>query len=394
MPSLRASLASIFVCLSLVITADVRAQDAPETHEVEGSGGAWRTEIRNARFNRAADARVAPYLGRDDALWLRANTHTLRMGAPFEDFVDGTIEFDVVPFDRANFVGVMFRRAAYDDQENLYLRPHKSGKFDAVQYAPRINGSTWQIYPQFNRETEWPTDRWTHVRIEVTGSRMELYVGDARGEDSGEPTLVVPRLRADARRGGIGFWARINFDNDSYAAAISRLEVRPRPLVAPAEAPAAPAPGVLRHWQIAGPIEAGDEPIMVLPDRDDWRGVAVEEDGLLNLNRHVGRAGRGRFTVLARTTLVAERSGPVPLDVGYSDDLVVFLNGRPLYAGRNGWEARYPGFLGQLARGHETVVLDLRTGRNELVLAVTDDQRFGWGLSAAVPEEVAEAAVE
>ena len=82
---------------------------------------------------------------------------------------------------------------------------------------------------------------------------------------------------------------------------------------------------------------------------------------------------------------MAETAGPVALDIGYSDEVTVFLDGVPLFSGVNGWESRYPGYLGYVRLGSDTVHLPLAVGANELVLAVTDDQRFGWGFAARLP---------
>ncbi len=70
------------------------------------------------------------------------------------------------------------------------------------------------------------------------------------------------------------------------------------------------------------------------------------------------------------------------LELGYSDDVTVFLNGEPVYSGVNGFEGRHPEYLGFVKPEYENVFLKLRRGDNELVLAVTDDQRFGWGFIA------------
>jgi hypothetical protein len=334
-------------------------------------------EIRNPRYNRPSDVRIAPHLGRERAIWLRANTHAFRIGL---EFVDGTIEFDVAPTPACHFIAIMFRRAAYDDQENIYLRPFKSGRFDAVQYAPRINGSTWQLYPEFSAAAEWPRDRWTHVRLEVSGSRMELFIDRAA-----EPALVVPRLRAGATAGSVGFWARVNFDNDAWAAVISNLEIRPAATGGQVAPPEAPVQGVIGSWQVAGPFAAAPGAVVSVPPVEAWRRIEVEESGLANLNRAIGRAGRGRFMAFARQTLGAAEAGTVALDIGYSDEVTVFLNGVPLFSGVNGWESRYPGYLGYVRLGNDTVHLPLRAGDNELILAVTDDQRFGWGFAARLP---------
>jgi hypothetical protein len=374
------SLAStIWLALSLIAVA-VGAAAPPELHPVEDSDGSWQLEIRNPRYNRATDVRFTPHLGRDDAMLLRANTHAFLTGL---EFVDGTIEFDVAPTPECHFIAIMFRRAAYDEQENIYLRPFKSGKFDAIQYAPRINGSTWQLYPEFNAVAEWPRDTWTHVRLEVRGSRLEVYLDHAE-----EPTLVVPRLRSESSSGSVGFWARVNFDNDTWGAAISNLEIKTAEMAVPPEPPAEPPAGVIRRWKISGPVRTAEGAVTALPELEGWRPIGVEESGLANLNRAVGRAGRGRFTVFARQVLTAVEAGTVPLEIGYSDEVTVFLDGVPLFSGANGWESRYPGYLGYVRLGNDTVHLPLGAGPNELVLAVTDDQRFGWGFAARLPPGV------
>jgi hypothetical protein len=107
----------------------------------------------------------------------------------------------------------------------------------------------------------------------------------------------------------------------------------------------------------------------------------VEESGLVNLNRALGPV-RGRWTGLARTIVKALAAQTVLLELGYSDDVTVFLNGELAYTGVNGFESRHPEYMGFVKPEYETVALKLRPGDNELVLAVTDDQRFGWGFIA------------
>ena len=45
-----------------------------------------------------------------------------------------------------------------------------------------------------------------------------------------------------------------------------------------------------------------------------------------------------------------------------------------------------PEYMGFVKAGFESVALKLRPGNNEIVLAVTDDQRFGWGFVARLKE--------
>jgi hypothetical protein len=63
---------------------------------------------------------------------------------------------------------------------------------------------------------------------------------------------------------------------------------------------------------------------------------------------------------------------------GYSDEVVIYLNSKPLYAGNNVIGFREPGVLGLVDVNNDAVYLPLRKGENELVLAVTEFFG-GWG---------------
>ena len=346
------------------------AQEKAGRFDVEGSGGEWYAETAE----RAGDARVAEFLGRK-ALWLRNSTHVISPGA---EFVDGTIEFDAAPMDRGNFIGILFRRGSFTNQENVYLRVHRSGLYNAVQYAPRVNGSsTWQLYPEFNAAADLPRNQWTHVRVEVRGTRLELYVNN-----NPQPTIVVPRLRGLPQRGAVAFWARVNEQPAVWAAALSNISIRPAQ-AAQTEAAPRPAPpaGTLTSWEVSGPVQTEKGAVTGLPQLKEWRAAEVEESGLVNLNRALGNV-RGRWTAFARTNVKAAQARAALLELGYSDDVTVFLNGEPVYSGVNGFESRHPEYMGFVKPEYENVTLKLRPGDNEIVLAVTDDQRFGWGFVA------------
>lgn len=370
----------LLVLLSVVLTADslapfsANAQQGSGRALVEGSNEEWFVE----GANRAGDARIAEFLGRP-ALWLRNNTQIIRSGI---DFADGTIEFDVAPMDRGHFIGLLFRRATATNQENIYLRAHRSGLYNALQYAARINGSsTWQLYPEFNASIDLPRNQWTHVRVEIKDTRLEVYVNN-----NSDPALVVPRLRGIPVRGSVAFWGRVNDAPTVWAAAVSNISIRPATPVETARAvsPSPPA-GTLASWEVTGPVQSEKGAVTTLPHVKDWRAVPVEESGLVNLNRALGPQ-RGRWTGFARTIVKASEARTVRLELGYSDDVTVFLNGELAYAGVNGFESRHPEYMGFVKPEYESVALKLRAGDNEIVLAVTDDQRFGWGFIARLKE--------
>lgn len=318
---------------------------------------------------------IAPYRGRE-ALWVRGGPRPYRQDV---EFLEGTIEFDVAPMAGAVFVGVMFRRESRAQYETVYFRPVHNERWDAVQYMPRVgNGSQWQLFPQYQAAGALPEEQWTHVRVVVEGDAMKLFVG---GSD--QPTLEVPRLRGKAQPGTVGFW--VNGAGDSWTAAFSHIVIRPAPasganLATPMTPPR--SEGYIVDWE-ASPVSPADSgPVLEIPRISSWTPITAEEDGLVNLGLRHGQP-EGRNTVFLRHRFDAPEERVVPLDITYSDEVTVFLNGRPLYSGVNRYQGRYPGSLGSLAPGTETIHLPLARGRNDLVVAVTDEA-FGWGLIARV----------
>lgn len=370
------SQAAALACLTVItgaLTFSVNAQEKIEHVEVAGSNDQWYVE----GSERASDVRVGEFLGRQ-ALWLKNGTQVMRSGI---EFADGTIEFDFAPMPSGNFLGIIFRRVSFGNHENIYLRLHRSGLYNALQYAPRMNFSpTWQLYPEFNAVADFPKDQWTHARLEVRATRMELYLNNQT-----KPALEVPRLRGTTDKGAVSFWGRVNDKPTEWAVAVSNISIRPaspsrtKPVIRPA-----PPAGTL-IWELGGPVHTERGPITKLPEIKEWRAAEAEESGLVNINRAFRRIP-GRSTVFARTNLKAPHARTVLLELGYSDDLTLFLNGEPVFSGINGFESRHPEYLGFVKPEHEGIFLKLRPGNNEIVLAVTDDQRFGWGFNARLKE--------
>jgi hypothetical protein len=125
-----------------------------------------------------------------------------------------------------------------------------------------------------------------------------------------------------------------------------------------------------------------------------WRDVEAEAPGFVVLYRYL-EAPHPRVTfandfskrldpqpgmkvVYARTTIDSDRDQVNKLEIGYSDDVSVFLNGQILYRGRSAQNFRDPGFLGIVNPENDAVYLPLKKGKNELVLAVSE-LGGGWG---------------
>jgi len=118
---------------------------------------------------------------------------------------DAVIDVDVATPANRGFFGIQFRLT--DDGANsewIYLRQHKSGLPDAIQYTPVLNtGLNWQIYngPGFTAAVDIPKDVWFHLRVKVAGAQAKLYV-----KDMDKPALIMNDLKSGVQQGRIALY--------------------------------------------------------------------------------------------------------------------------------------------------------------------------------------------
>jgi hypothetical protein len=138
---------------------------------------------------------------------------------PGTSLQDGTIEVDLTgdtapdaPANLRGFVGIAFRITSDRSHfECFYLRP-KNGRSEdqlqrnhSAQYIS-IPGFPWQKLRsetpgKYESYVDLAPGQWTHLKIEVTGSRARLYVNGAE-----QPALIVNDLKQPPVNGAIGLW--------------------------------------------------------------------------------------------------------------------------------------------------------------------------------------------
>jgi len=305
---------------------------------------------------------------------------------------DGVIDVDVATPAIRGFFGIQFRISSDGkNAEWVYLRQHKSGLPDAMQYTPVLNtGLNWQIYsgPGFTGAVDIPKNEWFHLRLAITGAQAKLYVKDME-----KPALVMNDLKSGIQKGEIALADLIG------ATYFSNFEVHPT-ADAPWERHEPPMPaGTLTKWSISPADDAlARDPEKALTAAESsaikWQAVEAEPPGMVVLYRYVD-APHPRVTfandwskklepqpgsklIYARTTIDSDRAQVKKLAIGYSDEVSVFLNGQILFRGRSAQNFRDPGFLGIMSADDDAVYLPLKKGKNELVLALTE-LGGGWG---------------
>ena len=357
----RFRIASFFILSAALLGA------GPVKIPIDLSSGHWVIKDEKAK--------VQEYKGKT-AISLQGSPSNFRPGlAYFNDLVleNGIIECDIASSVKRSYVGIAFRVQSEDNYELIYFEPHRSGKWDAIQYDPVFNGSTtWQLHhgPGYQAEAEIPTKRWFHVKIVVRGLRAEVYLDDAS-----IPSLVVDELQHGYGKGYVGAWSY-------YPGNIANLLVRPDPTPSaqPVHEQRRPDPHYLTVWKVSEPFVAEQTDLDALlrdaKQRLQWNPVTSEASGIINLNRRF-RKPPGKAAVLARTAIHSQRQQMKKLSFGYSDEIVVFLNSEELFKGDNSFSP-YRGHMGYVRDGEDTVELNLENGDNELVLAVSE-KAFGWG---------------
>jgi hypothetical protein len=344
------------------------------------------------RWELEGQAKVAEYQGRK-ALLLDGGSATLK---DFE-MRDGVVDVDVATPAVRGFFGIQFRVQKVNG-EWVYLRQHKSGAPDAMQYTPVLNtGLNWQLYngPGFTGAVDIPKDVWFHMRLEVAGAQARLFVKDME-----KPALVMDDLKSGVPKGEVALAVLTG------ATYFSSFEVRTTP-DAPWQRRLPPMPkGTLVKWSLSPSLDAlaRDLERPLSPSERDamkWDDVEAEPPGLVALYRYreaphprvsfqVDFAKRlepqpGMRVVYAKTTIESDRRQVRKLELGYSDDVSVFLNGRILYRGRSAQGFRDPGFLGIVNPENDAVYLPLEKGTNELILAVSE-LGGGWGFVCRLAE--------
>jgi hypothetical protein len=338
------------------------------------------------RWQLEQQATVAEYLGRK-SLRLDGGSATMK---DFE-MRDGVIDVDVAASARRGFLGIQFRIANDVNSEWVYLRPHKSGLPDAMQYTPILNtGDNWQIYngPGFTGAVDIPRDEWFHLRLVVTGAQAKLYV-----KDMDKPALVMDDLKSGIQKGQVALAA---FTSAAY---FSDFKVRTTP-DAPWERHMPPMPpNTLTKWKLSPVFDALarnlERPLAASESQaTQWQDVEAEAPGFVVLYRyfqapHPRVTFQGDFSkrlepqpgmkaLYAKTSIESDRDQVKKLEIGYSDDVSVFLNGKILYRGRSAQGFRDPGFLGIMNPENDAVYLPLKKGSNELMLAISE-LGGGWG---------------
>lgn len=305
---------------------------------------------------------------------------------------DAIIDVDVISPASRGFFGAQFRiDSTGANAEYIYLRPQFSGQPDAMQYTPVIGGGlNWQIYngPGFTGAVDIPHNEWFHMRIVFKGAQAYLYI-----KDMNTPALVMNDLKSGVERGYVGVVAlmgEVYFSDFKIQNTPDADWFRNEPQM---------MPGILTGWELSASYDAlsidPEHPLTTAgTDTMQWQKVEAEAPGFVLINRYRS-APRIRVTfandfskrlepqpgsklIYARCIIDSPVDAVKKLSFGYSDEISIFLNDNILFRGRSAQNFRDTRFLGIVDPENDAVFLNLKKGRNELILALTE-LGGGWG---------------
>ncbi len=353
--------------LAMAAAGTTQAQ-APETLEFQSR--VWNVDAEHAQLVEHLGARALHW--RDGIVWLDERS----LGT-------GEIRFDLALAGQPGHTGLVWHARGPRDWEKFYFRHHLSGRPDSVQYTPAFDGVTgWQIYSDSDAMSvvDHGLNRWMAIRVVIAEDSADIYMDGA---------LIhhVPDLLRDEIDGGIGFWQLS--PNDQASAYIRNVQIDamswPDSVGTPSVTPDWPE-GLVSAWRVSAPFDEArldtETLAEITGDVGDWTTLEVENNGIANLAR-AARISDGN-TVLAEVTLTAETAQTVMMGFGYSDRVVVALNGERLFHGNNGWSTRDYRYLGTVTR-HVGLPLDLQAGANTLTFAVSETFG-GWAVTAELED--------
>ncbi|MEP7317221.1 MAG: hypothetical protein ABI921_00715 [Panacibacter sp.] len=306
-------------------------------------------------------------------------------------FTNGTIEFDV-ELTGMGFPGINFRMSAdKKNGENFYIRsfgPVTPETRTTLQYAAIMDGmSIWDLSDEYQAGANIYQNAWNHVKLVVSGKQMKAYVNDVN-----KPSLVIPELEGWQDSGNISLSGNVIYAN---------LVIKPKATegINPVAGYAASYSDTryLRNWQLSTPKDFpfGKDLIMPLPgmygklqqselpdSTMQWSALTAESRGIVNVSRKYGaKENDARRLVWLKTTIQSDKAQERILNLGFSDEVWVFINGQLLYTGKNYFGTPQQKNDGRCTIENSSFTLPLKEGSNEILIGLAN-YFYGWGIIA------------
>lgn len=308
------------------------------------------------------------------------------------EFTDGTIEFDV-EFKERSFPAIDFHADNNMlNSEKFYIRyfgTPQGLKRNTLQYTAVVDSvNLWDLTDDYQAAATIHEGKWNHVKLVVSGRQMKVYVNDME-----RAALHVPALEGITKSGSI-----VLTGNVVYANFVVRPNTTEDLSSKKGYDPTYNDPRYLRNWSVSEPADFpfGKDIMMEIPSfprfaidtlllhsSTIWKPIKAERRALINLTKMFGATEQGqrRLTWL-KTTISSETAQEKRVDLGFSDEVWVFINGEILLIDKNYYGS--PGMKepkGRCTIENTSFKLPLQKGANEVLIGITN-YFYGWGIIA------------
>ncbi len=314
---------------------------------------------------------IENYKGKD-AIYIQSGAITLKN----KTFLNGTIEFDIFLKEEQAFPGVYFRGTKDFDSEQWFMRPHLSGKPDANQAAPATKGITpWQLYfgEKYSFPYNYKFNDWTHVKLVVNDNKAQVFLDYSKKPNLSWNLFHKTQEGAIAFRGGRFTGMHLaNIIINPKNSNIVNFKPKERK----------PIKNLITKWKVSDIFEEKQlenlNNFKKIINSRKWVGdIVIEEGTAANISRkHQLYNGKPGNTVFTKLEIDSDKNQTKIFEFGYSDRIIVILNGKPIYKGTNKWRSRDYRYLGTVGL-FDAVYLPLKKGKNTLLMAVSEDFG-GW----------------
>ncbi len=344
---------TIYCAFFLVFTLNPAiAQEIPLT------ANSW--DIIDIENNNPLDLITVNYKGKE-AIYLGRHKMARLKDIDLQNFV---LELDVAA---KSMPGIGFRAEDLYNYEFFYCRIFSGGKETALQYGPIFNGAMpWQLYnyPIFETAANFEPEEWYHIKIEVYGDAMRVFIGE---DDM--PEMEVELLHHEVKSGSI---LLINSFAEAYYTNIRVEELEDPFQIKEVKNPQE----FLKDWQISdqltGHIYNQRQYFQWLSEAEkerEWRSITADKNGIVNMARYFDHP---KESVFAKTNIISEEARQVTLAFDYTQVLLIALNDQLLFYGR---ELDTDNFM-RMMDGEQKIDLTLKEGDNKLVFWIRSDDQW------------------
>ncbi len=311
------------------------------------------------------------------------------------EFTTGTIEYDV-ELTGTGFPGINFRIDEDTlNSEVFYLRHF--GKPDplrrtTMQYAAVIDGvNLWDITDEYQAGALIKEDEWNHIKLIISENQLLAYVNDMD-----QPALHIPKLEGVSNKGAISLSGNVIYAN---------MEIQPNEIGdlsnKPGFDPTSSDPNYIRSWKVSDPIELpiGKDVMMRIPfnpgvavdtnlltPNTKWQDISAGPRSLVNLTTIHGNSNEVRRLTWLRTTIESEQVQSKLMQLGFQDEVWVFINGQPLHFDKNYYGSpsmKEP--IGRCTLDNTSFEIPFQEGTNEVLIGVAN-YFFAWGIIARLED--------